>query len=44
MAVQEQESGNTLAAYVAEVRSIWGDGKDPRLPFRVAALMKELFA
>jgi hypothetical protein len=44
MAVQEQESSDTLAAYIAEVRSIWGDGKDPRLPFRVAALMKKLFA
>src|SRR5947209_17628208 len=44
MAVQEQRASNTLEQYIAEVRSIWGDGKDPQLPFKVAALMAKLFA
>jgi len=44
MAVQEQRASNTLEQYIAEVRSIWGDGKDPQLPFKVAALMEKLFA
>ena len=44
MGVQEQKAGNTLDQYIAEIRSIWGDGKDPQLPFRVTALMKKLFA
>ena len=44
MAVQEQGSSSTLERYIAEVRSVWGDGQDPQLPFKVAALMKKLFA
>jgi hypothetical protein len=44
MAVQEQKRGNTLDNYIAEVRAVWGDGKDPQLPFRVASLMEKLFA
>jgi hypothetical protein len=44
MAVQEQRAGNSLEQYIAEVRSIWGDGKDPRLPFKVKAAMENLFA
>ena len=37
MAVQEQRASNTLEKYIAEVRAVWGDGKDPQLPFKVAA-------
>ena len=44
MAVQEQRVTNTLERYIAEVRSVWGDDKDPQLPFKVAALMQKLFA
>lgn len=33
MAVQEQKGSNSLERYIAEVRSVWGDGKDPQLPF-----------
>ena len=44
MAVQEQRANNTLEKYIAEVRAAWGDGKDPQLPFRVAAMMEKLFA
>src|SRR5215813_13478194 len=44
MAVQEQRASNTLEKYIAEVRAVWGDGKDPQLPFKVAALMEKLFA
>jgi hypothetical protein len=43
MAIQEQQAGNTLNRYIAEIRSIWGDGNDPQLPFKVAALMENLF-
>ncbi len=34
MAVQEQRANSTLEKYIAEVRAIWGDGKDPQLPFQ----------
>jgi hypothetical protein len=44
MAVQEQKTNNTLYDYLAKVRSIWGDGKDPQLPFKVKALMEQMFA
>ena len=44
MAVQEAREGSSLEKYIAEVRSIWGDGKDPQLPFKVKALMEKLFA
>ena len=44
MAVQEQKGSNSLERYIAEVRSVWGDGKDPQLPFKVTALMEKLFA
>src|SRR4026209_2486500 len=43
MAVQERKAENSLARYIAEVRAAWGDGKDPQLPFKVAALMEKLF-
>ncbi|MBI4525787.1 MAG: hypothetical protein HY695_18480 [Deltaproteobacteria bacterium] len=36
-AIQE----NSLEKYIQEIRSIWGDGKDPQLPFKVQALMKK---
>jgi hypothetical protein len=44
MAVQEQKTSNSLERYIGEVRSIWADGKDVQLPFKVAALMEKLFA
>jgi hypothetical protein len=44
MAVQERRTENSLERYIAEVRAAWGDGKDPQLPFKVAALMEKLFA
>lgn len=44
MAVQEIRQGNSLERYIAEVRSLWSDGKDPQLPFKVKALMEKLFA
>ena len=44
MAIQEQSGQNSLERYIAEVRAAWGDGRDPNLPFRVAALMEKLFA
>jgi hypothetical protein len=44
MAVQERKVESSLDRYIAEVRAVWGDGKDPQLPFKVAALMEKLFA
>jgi hypothetical protein len=44
MAVQELREGNTLEKYIADIRSLWGDGKDSELPFKVKALMEKLFA
>lgn len=44
MSVQEAKQDNSLERYTAEVRSIWGNGKDPQLPFKVKALMETLFA
>jgi predicted metal-dependent enzyme (double-stranded beta helix superfamily) len=44
MAIQEQRAHNSLGKYIAEVRAVWGDGKDPQLPFKVQALMEKLFA
>jgi hypothetical protein len=41
MAVKRE---NSLEKYIQELRSAWGDGKDPELPFRVKALMEKLFA
>jgi hypothetical protein len=44
MAVQEQIAESSFHRYIAEVRAVWGDGKDPELPFKVKALMEKLFA
>ncbi len=44
MAVQETREENSLARYIAEIRAMWGNGKDPQLPFKVAASMEKLFA
>lgn len=44
MAVQERIATNTLERYIGEVRAVWGDGKDPQLPFKVKALMEKMFA
>jgi hypothetical protein len=44
VAVQEQKASNSLERYIMEVRAVWGDGKDPQFPFKVANLMEKLFA
>lgn len=43
MAVQEHKAESSFDRYIAEVRAVWGDGRDPGLPFRIAALMEKLF-
>lgn len=40
----EAEGKDSLEKYLAEIRRSWGDGKDPRLPFNVKALMENLLA
>lgn len=44
MAVSAQRAGNSFERYIAEVRAVWGDGKDPDLPFKVKALMEKMLA
>jgi len=44
MAVSAATPMNSLERYIEEIRSIWGDGKDPRLPFKVKALMEKMLA
>ncbi len=44
MAISTVKAGNSLERYIEEIRAIWGDRKDPRLPFKVKALMERLFA
>src|SRR5919107_4513397 len=44
MAVQERKAESSFDRYIAEVCAVWGDGKDPQLPHKVAALMEKLFA
>lgn len=43
MALRETVAGS-LQNYISAIRSVWGDGKSPDLPFRVKALMEKLFA
>lgn len=44
MAVQERKAESSFDRYIAEVRAVWGDGKDPQLPHKIAVLMEKLFA
>lgn len=44
MAISESKTDNSLERYIGEIRAVWGDGKDPQLPFRVKGLMEKLFA
>ena len=44
MAIQERTGESSFDRYIAEVGAVWGDGKDPQLPYKVAALMEKLFA
>lgn len=44
MAISARREENSFDRYIAEVRSVWGDGKDPGLAFRVRALMEKMLA
>ena len=44
MAINAAQMRDTFETYIGAVRSVWGDGKDPDLPFKVTALMEKLFA
>lgn len=44
MAVSARKESSTLEQYIDDVRSVWGDGKDPRLPFKVKAFLEKLLA
>ncbi len=42
MVINADKEDSSLERFTAEVRSIWGDGKDPELPYRVKGLLEEL--
>ena len=44
MAVIAKPEANTLERYIDGLCSIWGDGKDPQLPFKVKSLLEKLLA
>lgn len=44
MAINAVHADNSFEGYIEEIRSLWGDGKDPQLPFKVKSLMEKLLA
>ncbi len=44
MATSAVTEGASLERYITEVRSLWSDGKDPELPFKVKGLLEKLLA
>ena len=42
MVINADKEDCSLEIFTAEVRSIWGDGKDPELPYKVKGLLEEL--
>ena len=42
MLINADKEDSSLERFIAEVRSIWGDGKDPELPYKVKGLLEEL--
>lgn len=44
MAISALREGNSLERYIGGIRSVWGDGKDPQLPFKVKSLMEKFLA
>ena len=44
MAISALAEGNSFDRYISEIRAVWGDGKDPNLPFKVKSLMEKMLA
>jgi len=44
MAMNAVKEGTSLERYAGEVHAIWGDGKDPQLPYKVKGLLEKLLA
>jgi hypothetical protein len=42
MALDATRQESSLEKYIGDVRLVWGDGRDPQLPFKVTALMERL--
>ena len=40
--MEQVNERNSLEPYVTDIRSVWGNGEDPELPFKVKALMEKL--
>ncbi len=44
MAIHAAAEDDSLKRYIGEVRFVWGNGRDPQLPFKVKSLMEKLLA
>ena len=44
MAFSAPRESSSLERYISGVRSVWGDGKDSQLPYRVKGLLEKLLA
>lgn len=42
MSIDSKKEESSLDRFVTQVRSIWSDGKDPELPFKVKELLEKL--
>lgn len=42
MAISPLQGESSFERYIQDIRSIWGDGKDPALAFKVKALMEKM--
>jgi len=40
--MEQVDERNSLEQFVTDVRSVWGNGKDPELPLKVKALMEKM--
>lgn len=44
MAINALSEGSSLDQYISAVRSVWGDGKDPQLPYKAKGLLEKLLS
>jgi len=44
MAVSPLREDNSFDRYIGEIRAVWGDGKEPQLPFKIKSLMEKMLA
>ncbi len=44
MAINVATESSSLERYIGEICAVWGNGKDPQLPFKVKSLMEKFLA